>query len=149
MTTPTLTSTMFENTSHLGLSVPHKTAMIKVATGTAAWNVGISSHLFQKHHYCSKIEFTGLCAYLKLWAFGWTPQKYASKQCFQTCNAEKQKFKTKKKFELSCLDSWYNHTKKKSTTLQFLNVGIAFVPKSEEVRHSTTGNLNRSPCMTT
>lgn len=55
---------------------------------------------------------------------------------------EKQKFKTKKKFELSCLDSWYNYTKKNSTTLQFLNVGIAFVPKSEEIRHSTTGNLN-------
>lgn len=34
MTTPTLTSNMFKNTSHLGLSVPHTTAMTNVATGT-------------------------------------------------------------------------------------------------------------------
>lgn len=34
MTTPTLTSTMFKNTSHLALSVPHITAMRNVATGT-------------------------------------------------------------------------------------------------------------------
>ena len=34
MTTPTLTSNMFKNTSHLALSIPHKTAIMKVATGT-------------------------------------------------------------------------------------------------------------------
>lgn len=34
MTTPTLTSNMFENTSHLALSVPHIIAIMKVATGT-------------------------------------------------------------------------------------------------------------------
>lgn len=36
MTTPTLISSMFKNTSHLALSVPHMIAIIKVATGTAS-----------------------------------------------------------------------------------------------------------------
>ena len=40
MTTPTLTSTMFKNTSHLGLSVPHITAIINVATGTGIRKLG-------------------------------------------------------------------------------------------------------------
>lgn len=34
MTTPTLTNTMFQNTSHLNLSVPRVTATRNVATGT-------------------------------------------------------------------------------------------------------------------
>lgn len=34
MTTPTLTNTMFQNTSHLNFSVPQVTATRNVATGT-------------------------------------------------------------------------------------------------------------------
>ena len=34
MATPELTSNIFMNRSHLALSVPHKTAIRKVATGT-------------------------------------------------------------------------------------------------------------------
>lgn len=49
MTTPTLTSTMFKNTSNLALSVPHKTAMKNVATGTAT-----SKHYYKQPFISSK-----------------------------------------------------------------------------------------------
>ena len=48
MTTPTLTSNMLKNISHLALSVPHITAMRNVATGTETSSFRIKKVSFRQ-----------------------------------------------------------------------------------------------------